>query len=237
MPESTWEIFGKPTMIPSLGGIGFFKGKMITLCGRLTHVPMSAHGTSTEEGFEVIKFVENSAPFALLLGRTWIERDRIRRREEEEAIEQKKQELSDFMAKRIARLIEEQEDKSKQLVARDLDVKVERTQEGLKKISMQESRAPTPESVKEKVLPSNLVKYPQQHEAYKLRANKNKNGKRNPETTIIGKKERKISKKKAKLEKLQEVPERTSQKEGLQNLNLTGIAEQHQLALRHDKAI
>jgi hypothetical protein len=65
----------KLTMIPSLGGIGLFKGKMITLCGRLTHVPMSAHGTSIEEGFKVIKFVENNAPFSLLLGRTWIERD------------------------------------------------------------------------------------------------------------------------------------------------------------------
>jgi hypothetical protein len=32
MPESTWEILGKPAMIPSLGGIGLFKGKMITLC-------------------------------------------------------------------------------------------------------------------------------------------------------------------------------------------------------------
>jgi len=30
MPESTWEILGKPTMIPSFGRIGFFKGKMIT---------------------------------------------------------------------------------------------------------------------------------------------------------------------------------------------------------------
>jgi hypothetical protein len=31
MPESIWEILGKPAMIPSLGGIGFFKGKMIML--------------------------------------------------------------------------------------------------------------------------------------------------------------------------------------------------------------
>jgi hypothetical protein len=38
---------------------------------------MSAHGTSTEEEFNVIKFVENNAPFSLLLGRTWIERDQI----------------------------------------------------------------------------------------------------------------------------------------------------------------
>jgi hypothetical protein len=73
MLESTWEILGKPSMIPSLGGIGLFKGKMITLCVRLTHVPMISHGTSTEEEFEVIKFVENNALFALLLGNTWIE--------------------------------------------------------------------------------------------------------------------------------------------------------------------
>jgi hypothetical protein len=45
MPESTWEILGKPTMIPSLGRIGLFKGKMITLCGRVTNIPMIAHET------------------------------------------------------------------------------------------------------------------------------------------------------------------------------------------------
>jgi hypothetical protein len=70
MTETTWEILGKPVMAPSLGGIGLFKGKLITLCGRLTHVPMSAHGTSTEEEFKIIMFVENNSPFALLLGRT-----------------------------------------------------------------------------------------------------------------------------------------------------------------------
>jgi hypothetical protein len=87
MPESTWEILGKPAMIPSLGGIGLFKGKMVTLCGRITHVPMISHGTSTEEEFQVIKFVENNTPFALLLGNTWIETDQIRRKEEEESTE------------------------------------------------------------------------------------------------------------------------------------------------------
>jgi hypothetical protein len=75
MPESTWKILGKLAMIPSLGGIGLFKGKMITLCGRLTQVPMISHGASIEEDFEVIKFVENNTPFALLLGKTWIEKD------------------------------------------------------------------------------------------------------------------------------------------------------------------
>jgi hypothetical protein len=86
MTESTWEILGKPAMIPSLGGIGLFKEKMITLCGRLTDVPVISHGTSTDEEFEVVKFVENSTPFSLLLGRTWIEKDQIRRNAEEEPI-------------------------------------------------------------------------------------------------------------------------------------------------------
>jgi hypothetical protein len=89
MPESTWEILGKPAMVPSLGRIGLFKGKMITLCGRVTNVPMISHGTSTEEEFEVIKFVEINSHFALLIGKTWIEKDHIRRKEEEEATEQK----------------------------------------------------------------------------------------------------------------------------------------------------
>jgi hypothetical protein len=70
MPKSTWEILGKPTMIHSLGKIGLFKGKMITLCGRVTNVPMISHGTSIEEEFEFIKFLENNNPFSLLLGNT-----------------------------------------------------------------------------------------------------------------------------------------------------------------------
>jgi hypothetical protein len=45
MTERTWEILGKSAMIPSLGGIGLFRGKLITLCGRLTQTSMSAHGT------------------------------------------------------------------------------------------------------------------------------------------------------------------------------------------------
>jgi hypothetical protein len=31
MTEKTWETLGKPAMVPSLGGIGLFKGKLITL--------------------------------------------------------------------------------------------------------------------------------------------------------------------------------------------------------------
>jgi hypothetical protein len=65
------------------------------------------------------------------------------------------------------------------------------------------------------------------------RGDKNQNGKRNTETQITGKKDRNLNKKKAKLEKLQESPEKTSQKEGLQNLNFTGISEKLILALCH----
>jgi hypothetical protein len=46
---------------------------------------MISHETSTEEDFEVIRFVENNSPFPLLLGKTWIEKDHIRRKVEEEA--------------------------------------------------------------------------------------------------------------------------------------------------------
>ena len=78
MIEETWEILGKPTVVPSLGRIGLFKGKMITLCGRFTNVPIIVHGMSTEEEFEVIKFVEKKTPFPLLLGKNWIEKDQIK---------------------------------------------------------------------------------------------------------------------------------------------------------------
>jgi hypothetical protein len=81
------------------------------------------------------------------------------------------------------------------------------------------------------------MKESHQCEVTMLSTDKNKNGKRNPVTQITGKKARNLSKKKEKLEKLQEVPERTSQKEGIQNLNLTRISEQRRLALHHDEAI
>ena len=91
MTEETWEILGKATMVPLLGRIGLFKGNMITLCGRVTNVPIIIHGTSIEEEFEVIRFVERNAPFPLFLRKTWIEKDQIKRKAEEEAIEKKNQ--------------------------------------------------------------------------------------------------------------------------------------------------
>jgi hypothetical protein len=47
MTERTWEAIGKPAMIPSLGGIWLFRGKLINLCGKLAHIPMNVNGTST----------------------------------------------------------------------------------------------------------------------------------------------------------------------------------------------
>jgi hypothetical protein len=35
MPEITCEAIGKPAMIPSLGGIGLLRGKLMMLCGNL----------------------------------------------------------------------------------------------------------------------------------------------------------------------------------------------------------
>jgi len=206
MTEETLEILGKPTMVPSLRRIGLFKGKMIALCGRVTNVPIIVHGTSTEEEFEVIKFVEKNTPFQLLLRKNWIEEDQIRRKAEEEATEKKNQELKDFIDIKIDRLIEEREIKSKQQNARELVVKVERVQEGLKDLSMQERRIPTLELIREGTLTLNPLEIHQQCEVTTLGEDKNKNGKRNRETVretqITGKKAKKLSKKKAKLENL-----------------------------------
>jgi hypothetical protein len=138
MIERTWETLGNPSMIPSLGGIGLFRGKLITLCGKLIEISMSVHGTSTEEYFEIVKFIKNSSPFSILLGKTWIAKDQTRRKEEE-ALEQKKKELKDSMTRRIAHLIEEQENRSNLHRTRNLDVEFERTQE-----DSQASITPTP---------------------------------------------------------------------------------------------
>jgi hypothetical protein len=87
MTERTWEAIGRPAMIPSLRGIEIFKGKLMNLCGKLNQIPMNSNGTSTKEDFEIVKFIENSAPFTMLLGKPWIERDQARRKEEEEFLE------------------------------------------------------------------------------------------------------------------------------------------------------
>ena len=73
--ERTWEAIGKSDMIPSLGVIGLFKGKLINLCGRLTRIRMNANDTSTEEDFEIIKFIEDNALFTMFLSSPWTKRD------------------------------------------------------------------------------------------------------------------------------------------------------------------
>jgi hypothetical protein len=58
------------------------------------------------------------------LGKTCIKKDRIRGKAEEESIENKRQELRDFVTRRITLLREEQEDQSKKPGARELVVEV-----------------------------------------------------------------------------------------------------------------
>jgi hypothetical protein len=41
MIEITWELLENPYMVPSLGGIGLFRGNLITLCGKLAQIPMN----------------------------------------------------------------------------------------------------------------------------------------------------------------------------------------------------
>jgi hypothetical protein len=98
--------------------------------------------------------------------------------------------------------MKEREVESKQQNTRELAIEFERMQEGLKDLYMQERRIPTLELIREEVLPLNPLKDHQQREATMLREDKNKNGKRNLETHIVGKKERKLNKKISKLEKL-----------------------------------
>jgi hypothetical protein len=192
MPERTWEAIGKPAMIPSLGGIGLFRGKLMMLCGKLAQIPMTINGTSTKEDFEIIKFIEDNAPFTMLLGKPWIERDQARKKEEEEVLEQQRQELKYFMTKRIAQLIEEQENCSKPYDTRSPNVEAKDTQK---------AEISTPD--KEEVTHQNPRRGSQQSEVTMPKLNKNQNGKRTIEMKLIGKKDRKISKKNVNIEKLQ----------------------------------
>jgi hypothetical protein len=81
------------------------------------------------------------------------------------------------------------------------------------------------------------MKNPPQCEVIMPRGDNNDNGKRKPMIQITGKKVIKLKKKREKLEKLQEVPQNTSQKKGFHNSNFAGILVQHRKALHHDEAI
>jgi hypothetical protein len=59
-----------------------------------------------------------------------------------------------------------------------------------------------------------------------LKEDKNQNGKIHTASKFTGKKARKLSKKRAKIEKLQNILEGTLQKENLQNWNFAEILEQ-----------
>jgi hypothetical protein len=111
-----------------------------------------------------------------------------------------------------------------------LDIEVSRTLE-----DQQKTEVHVPD--KEEVLSLNLRVESQQREVTMPKEDKNQNGKRNTETKLTGKKARKLSKKRAKIEKSQKVPEGTSQKENLQNWNFVGISEQRHMVLLHGKAI
>jgi CHAT domain-containing protein len=156
---------------------------------------MNANGTSIEEDFEIIKFIEDSTPFTMLLGKIWSDRDQAKQKEEEEVLEQKKQELKDFMTRRTACLIEEQENISKLFNTRDPNVEATRTLEDPHKIEV-----PIPD--KEEVLPLNPRKESQQQTVTMSKEDKNQNGKRNTEMKLTRKKARKLSNKRDKIENL-----------------------------------
>jgi hypothetical protein len=82
-----------------------------------------------------------------------------------------------------------------------------------------------------------LKKEPKQCEVTMEREYKNQNDKRMTETKLTGKKARKLSKKRAKIRKLQKNPEETSQKEKSQESSFAGISEQRPMALRHGTKI
>jgi hypothetical protein len=75
------------------------------------------------------------------------------------------------------------------------------------------------------------LKDSQQHVVTISKEDKNQNGKKNTETKLTEKKARKLSKKRAKIEKLHNVLEGASQKENLQNLSFVKISEQRHRSL------
>jgi hypothetical protein len=67
--------------------------------------------------------------------------------------------------------------------------------------------------------------------------NKNQNRKRTTEMKLIGKKARNLSKKRAKIDRIQRVPKGNSQKKTFQNWSIVGILEQRHGSLWHGEGI
>jgi hypothetical protein len=134
------------------------------------------------------------------------------------------------MTRRIAQLIEEWENKLNIFDTRSPDVKAARTLEDSQKIEVSVLDI-------EVVLPLNPRKESQQCEVPIPKENKNQNGKRTIETKLTLKNDRKMSKNKDNIERLQQDPEGTSQKENLQNLNFIEISEQRHRPLHRGKEI
>jgi hypothetical protein len=140
-------------------------------------------------------------------------------------LEQQKQELKYFVTRRITQLIEEQENRLNLFDTRSPNVKDAIELEDSQKIEVSISDI-------EEVSPLSLRRESQQREVTMSKENKNHNGKRIIETKLTGKKARKIIKKRAKIDRLQKIPEGVSQKENLQNLNFVEISDQQHRPLR-----
>jgi hypothetical protein len=99
------------------------------------------------------------------------------------------------MTRRITHLIAEQENISKLFNTSNPNVEAARTLEDPHK-----TEVPTPD--KEGVLSRNPREESQHREVTMNKEDRNQNGKRNTETKLTGKKSRKLSKKRSKIEKL-----------------------------------
>ena len=119
------------------------------------------------------------------------------------------------MTRKITQFIKEKENGSKIFDPRDSDVEVARPLE-----YPQKTKVLTPEV--EEML---TLKDSQQRVVTISKEDKNQNGKKNIETELTRKKDRKLSKKRDKIEKLQKVPEGASQKENFHDLSFVEISE------------
>jgi hypothetical protein len=124
----------------------------------------------------------------------------------------------EFMSRRISYLMKEQEDRPKPLNTKDLGIEVIRELE-----EPQKTEIPNPYD--EGVLPLDLKKEPKQREVTMSREDKNQNGKRMTKMKLTGKKDRKLSKKRDKIGKVQKTLGETSQKEKSQESSFVAISE------------
>jgi len=72
LPKATWQCMGEPTLGYSTIQLKLENQHIFLLIGRLKGVTVDLDGVHTKVDFDVIKIVDDTTPYPVLLGLYWV---------------------------------------------------------------------------------------------------------------------------------------------------------------------